>query len=121
VGGADVSEAFPIIAGLAVPAVTVTVLWFWRFRPRRQARLSPRAPLTEAQLAELVTGIYARQERMREQIAALGDGLADRDRRLAAHVSDLIETAAEAARIDRVAPAPQPGRRPAGESGPSDP
>jgi hypothetical protein len=114
-----VDEAFAIIAGLAVPAATVTVLWFWRFRPRRLAHSRSPAQLTEAQLADLVTGIYAKQERMREQIAALGDGLAERDRRLAAHVSDLIETAMEAARIDRVAPNLPPGRQPGGGGDPS--
>ncbi|HWN00756.1 MAG TPA: hypothetical protein VNO54_27205 [Streptosporangiaceae bacterium] len=72
-----------LAAGLTVPAVTFTGLWFWRLRPGRRADL---LPSTEAVLAHMVAKAYARQQELRAEVEALGRGLEDRDRRLAAQV-----------------------------------
>jgi hypothetical protein len=77
--------------------------------------MQPGIPQTDVQLAEMATGIYARHEQLREQIAALGQDLEERERRLAAQVSSLIETAAKAAKIDPDAARSSIGRGAAGE------
>src|SRR5215471_11428153 len=85
-----------LAAGLTVPAATFTVLWFWRLRPARRADLQPS---TEAVLVHMVAKAYAREQELRAQVEALGRGFEDRDRRLAAQVSEAIETTKRAAQI----------------------
>ncbi len=72
-----------LAAGLTVPAATFTGLWFWRLRPGRRA---DQRPSTEAVLAHMAAKAYARQQELRAQVEALGRGLEDLDRHLAAQV-----------------------------------
>jgi len=83
-----------LAAGLTVPAATFTGLWFWRLRPGRRANLRPP---TEAVLAHMAVHTY---QELLAQVEALARAFEDRDRRLAAQVSGIIETATKAARID---------------------
>ena len=90
------SAVILLAAGLIVPAATFTGLWFWRLRPGRRAELRPS---TETVLVHKVAKAYALQQELRAQVEALGRGVEERDRRLAAQVSGAIETAAKAAEI----------------------
>lgn len=85
-----------LAAGLMVPAATFTVLWFWRLRPTRRADLRPSQ---EAVLVHMVAKAYAREQELRAQVEALGRGFEDRERRLAAQLSETIETTKKAAEI----------------------
>jgi hypothetical protein len=90
------STVILLAVGLTVPAATFTWLWFWRLRPGRRADLPPPR---EAVLVHMVAKAYALQQELRGQVEALGRGFEERDRRLAAQVSEAIETATKAAEI----------------------
>ena len=83
-----------VLAALAVPAGTFTGLWFWRLRPGLQRRGDTGAPGTEADIAQTVAAMLARQRYLQAQVA---DAWETRERRLAAQVADLIESAGAAA------------------------
>ncbi|HEX6523935.1 MAG TPA: hypothetical protein VF070_28625 [Streptosporangiaceae bacterium] len=86
-----------VATGVTVPAATFTGLWFWRLRPGRRADLRPS---TDAVLAHMAADAYARQRELQAQVEALVRAFDDRDRRLTAQATGMIETATKAARVD---------------------
>lgn len=79
-----------VLAALAVPVGTFTGLWFWCLRPGRRGRSVANAPRTEADLADMASTFFARQQYLQAQVA---DAWEARERRLAVQVSGLIESA----------------------------
>lgn len=88
------APGYLVLAALAVPVGTFAGLWFWRLRPGLQRPSGAGAPRTEADVAQSVSTMLARQRYLQAQVA---DAWEARERRLAAQVADLIDSAGAAA------------------------
>jgi hypothetical protein len=95
---------------MAVPCFTFVGVWWWRMRTGT-AHQPPDPAERDAALAQSVSALTARLDEVRDQVSGWSRDLEERDRKLAAHISGLIDITEKAARTPPEANDPREAQR----------
>jgi hypothetical protein len=99
-----------VLVGIAVPFFTFVGVWGWRMH-KGTAHQPPDAAERDAALARSLSALTARLDEVRDQISGWSRDLEERDRKLAAHISGLIDVTEKAARTSPEAKDPREAQR----------